>query len=116
MTPIEFSSHCRLQRSRNRAGWKVDEDHRLPADFGGFADRSRGEFRGAGDEQGLRARALQADDLGVHRRLGDVIGSGDDPPIEVGAEKCPEGGDVVFAEVVVLEQDRILCVQLRYLA
>jgi hypothetical protein len=52
-----------LQGSRDRAGRKVDDDHRLPADLGGPADRLRGKLRRSRDEQCIRSRALQADDL-----------------------------------------------------
>src|SRR5262249_30029260 len=98
----------RLQCAANRTRRKIDNDLGFPADLGRLADRLRGEFRRARYEQRLGARALEIDDLGVHGRFGYLIGGGDHALVELSLQERLEGVDVVFAEVIVLEKDRIL--------
>jgi hypothetical protein len=78
-----------------------------------LADRLRGEFRRAGDEQRFRARALEADDLRVDGGLGDFVRDGGDLLVEVAPQEGLERVDVVFAKVVILVEDRVFRVRQR---
>jgi hypothetical protein len=73
----------------------------------GLADRLCREFRRAGHEQRAGAGALETDHLRIYGRLGHLVGRRDHLLLEIALQDMLECGNVIFAEVVILIEDRV---------
>ena len=80
--------------------------HRLPVEFVDLPDRLRGEFcRHAGD-QDIGVAGAQGYDLGIDRRIGDLVGYRPHQSFIPGAQYVAQTVDEILAEIVVLIQQR----------
>src|SRR6266436_5482576 len=102
----------RLHHAADRAGDVGNDMQRLPLDLGEFLDCLRREFRGGDADEDVGAGGFQLDDVVVYGRLGRLVTFFSDHHRGLGAEPVLQALDVVFAEIVVLIEDRDFAVGL----
>ncbi len=92
------------QHARHLARGIADEIDRLPAEFGGLADRLRRRLRRGPGHEDIGAGVLQPHHLGVERGIGHLVGRIRDDHVGPLAETIAQALHLVLAGVVVLPQ------------